>query len=79
MRIRVQTWQDHLTGAALAGLVLAAPADAADLSRAPPPFGQSVPRLVGWSTSPSMCVIFAGSPFVRSPFEYMMMPQATEQ
>ena len=43
------------------------------------PFGQSVPRLVGWSTSPSIWMISAVSPFVRSPLEYMMMPQATEQ
>jgi anaerobic selenocysteine-containing dehydrogenase len=43
------------------------------------PFGQSVPRLVGWSVSPSMWMSSAGSPFFRSPFEYMMMPHATEQ
>ena len=31
------------------------------------PFGQSVPRLVGWSTSPSIWMISAFSPLERSP------------
>jgi hypothetical protein len=43
------------------------------------PFGQSVPRFVGWSESPSMWKISAFSPFLISPRLYMMMPQATEQ
>src|SRR5580700_9041913 len=49
------------------------------MSSSAAPFGHSVPRLVGWSTSPSMWMMSACSPFARLPLEYMMMPQATEQ
>src|SRR5258708_1277693 len=43
------------------------------------PFGQSVPRLVGWSGSPSTCTTVGATFFALSPSVWMMTPHATAQ
>src|ERR1043166_5149533 len=43
------------------------------------PFGHSVPRLIGWSGSPSTCTTCGIAFFARSPSVWMMTPQLTEQ
>jgi hypothetical protein len=42
------------------------------------PFGQSVPRLMGWSGSPSTCTPCGVTFFALSPRVWMMTPQLTE-
>ena len=43
------------------------------------PLGQSVPRLIGWSASPSTWTTAGGTLRDRSPSVWMMTPQLTEQ
>src|SRR5258706_213540 len=43
------------------------------------PFGQSVPRLIGWSGSPSTCTTCGVTFFALSPIVWMITPQLTEQ
>jgi len=43
------------------------------------PFGQSVPRLVGASGSPSTCTTVVATFFALSPSVWMMTPHATAQ
>src|SRR5579864_3811520 len=43
------------------------------------PLGQSVPRLMGWSGSPSTCTTCGVTFFALSPMVWMMTPQLTEQ
>src|SRR5262245_38165483 len=49
------------------------------MSSTPAPFGQSVPRLTGWSGSPSTWMITGFTFFDVSPSVYMIIPQLTEQ
>ncbi|MCY1443014.1 hypothetical protein D9M71_594080 [compost metagenome] len=48
-------------------------------SKRPAPFGQRVPRLTGWSASPSIWMMFCATFFAASPWLYMIRPQPTEQ
>src|ERR1044071_8514389 len=43
------------------------------------PLGQRVPRLMGWSGSPSTCTTCGVTFLALSPSVWMMMPQLTEQ
>src|SRR6516162_2493085 len=43
------------------------------------PLGQSVPRLIGWSGSPSTCTTWGVTFLALSPIVWMMTPQLTEQ
>src|SRR6267378_1732711 len=48
-------------------------------SRSVMPLGQSVPRLMGWSGSPSTCTTLGFTFFALSPSVWMITPQETEQ
>src|SRR5256885_544018 len=48
-------------------------------SRNVAPLGQSVPRLIGWSGSPSTCTTAAFTFFALSPSVWMITPQETAQ
>ncbi|MNN85259.1 hypothetical protein D3C81_2025260 [compost metagenome] len=48
-------------------------------SSRPAPFGQRVPRLTGWSASPSIWMMFCLTFLPASPWLYMIRPQPTEQ
>src|SRR6266446_2675062 len=48
-------------------------------SRSVMPLGQSVPRLMGWSGSPSTCTTLGFTFFDLSPSVWMITPQETEQ